>query len=870
MTPHDFIAKWRDTKLKERAAAQEHFLDLCHLLDEPTPADSDRTGKDYGFEVGATKTTGGQGFADVFKRHHFAWEYKGTRANLDAAFAQLQRYAVALDNPPLLIVSDIGTTIRIHTNWTNSISRTYEIAIDDLTSADTRAMLKAVFADPESLRPTKTRQELTEEVAAEFAKLTGSLRARGHGAEEVAHFVNRLVFCMFAEDVDLLPAKMFTRMLERALEDPSEFEAFAKDLFAAMQSGGRVGFEKVSWFNGGLFDSAHAFALTRDEIKAVHKAAIQHWGDIDPAILGTLFERGLDPAKRSQLGAHYTDRAKIEQIIGPAIAAPLSAEWETAKAEIEAELAKSGKTKSARTRAANRAQAMLDAFLDRLKAFRVLDPACGSGNFLYVALKTLKDIEHRAHVEAEAMGLPRRFPEIGPEAVRGIELSPYAAELARVSVWIGEIQWMLKNGFAASTEPILKPLDTIENRDALLTQTDDGAWVEAEWPAANAIVGNPPFIGDKLMVGELGEDYTANLRATYAGKVAGGADLVLYWVSKGLDAIDAGRAERAGFVTTNSVRGGANRRVLDRIADGPGFVAAYSDEPWTVEGAALRVSLLVYGARAEGEALTLNGVPVARINADLTGAETDLTRVCPLDENAHTAFVGDQKSGAFDVSGDEARRLLRLPSNPNGRPNSDVVRPWLNGMDVTRRPSGRWIIDFGTEMGEADASLYEAPFEKVNAEVKPKRANLRRDNHRIYWWRHGEARPGMRRALAPLERFIGTPRVAKHRLFVWVNRRTLPDSRIVAIARDDDTTFGILHCRFHEAWSLRTGGWHGVGNDPQYNAVSCFETFPFPDGFTPAHDAADYADDPRAKDIAEAAATLDRQRSAWLNPPELV
>lgn len=336
MTPHEFITKWQNSKLKERAAAQEHFLDLCRLLGEKTPAEVDSGGLDYGFEVGATKTGGGHGFADVFKRGHFGWEYKGTRANLDAALLQLQRYAVALDNPPLLIVSNIGTTIRIHTNWTNSVSKTYDIPIAELEDAEKRQWLKAAFADPEALRPTKTRQQLTEEVAGKFAELARSLRARYDEPEEVAHFINRLVFCMFAEDVKLLKDGMFSRMLDQALLNPSKFEDFARKLFRAMSKGGTIGFETVAWFNGGLFDNDRVFPLTPTEIRLVHEAAQRYWGDIDPSILGTLFERGLDPDKRSQLGAHYTDRDKIMMIIEPVIIAPLAAEWAEAKAEIAA------------------------------------------------------------------------------------------------------------------------------------------------------------------------------------------------------------------------------------------------------------------------------------------------------------------------------------------------------------------------------------------------------------------------------------------------------------------------------------------------------------------------------------------------------
>lgn len=308
MTPNEFITKWKNSKRKERSAAQSHFNDLCRLLDEPTPSEADLDGKDYDFEFGARKTTGGRGFADVFKRGHFAWEYKGTHGNLEAAYVQLQRYSVALDNPPLLIVSDVGTTIRIRTNWTNTVSEVHEIPIDQIGDPDNRRILKAAFSDPESLRPRKTRQQLTEEVASDFAKLAISLSDRGHPADQVAHFVNRLVFCMFAEDVKLLPEMMFTRMLDTALRDEREFERYARLLFSAMRTGGDVGFEKVSWFNGGLFDDELVFALTKAEIEVVREAAGQYWGDIDPSILGTLFERGLDPSKRSQLGSLHRPR----------------------------------------------------------------------------------------------------------------------------------------------------------------------------------------------------------------------------------------------------------------------------------------------------------------------------------------------------------------------------------------------------------------------------------------------------------------------------------------------------------------------------------------------------------------------------------
>jgi type II restriction/modification system DNA methylase subunit YeeA len=395
MTPDQFITKWKASELKERSAAQSHFIDLCLMLDEPAPTDADPRGEWYAFERGATKTTGGDGWADVWKRGHFGWEYKGKRKDLDAAFAQLQQYALALENPPLLVVCDLDR-FRIRTNWTNSVSEVHEFDLADLRDAAIRQKLKWVLSDPERLRPGKTRQALTEQAAAEFAKLAQRLRERGHPSETVAHFINRLVFCMFAEDVDLLPSKMFRRMLEHTLARPDEFETMANDLFRAMKDGGRVGFEHVAWFNGGLFNDDSALPLTKDDISLTLRAANLDWAEIDPSILGTLFERGLDPDKRSQLGAHYTDRDKIMMIIDPVIVRPWLAEWEAVKAEIAAALARAEQTKSTsvRTRARTQATAIYRAFLDRLRAFRVLDPACGSGNFLNLALLALKDLEH--------------------------------------------------------------------------------------------------------------------------------------------------------------------------------------------------------------------------------------------------------------------------------------------------------------------------------------------------------------------------------------------------------------------------------------------------------------------------------------------
>ena len=692
MTPDEFIAKWQASELKESQASQSHFNDLCRMLGEPTPIEADPTGESYCFERGAQKDSGEGGWADVWKRNHFGWEYKGPHANLDTAFRQLRQYALALENPPLLIVCDLHC-FRIRTNWTNSVSETHEFGLEDLREPATRDKLKWALSDPERLRPGVTRQALTECAAQRFATLAQSLRDRGEAPQAVAHFVNRLVFCMFAEDVGLLPKHLFKRMLKHTIRRPADFPDLARDLFGAMSVGGRVGFEAVAWFDGGLFDDDAALPLTRAEIETVRNAGALDWSEVDPSILGTLFERGLDPGKRAQLGAHYTDRDKIMLIVEPVIIRPWLAEWQTAKNLIGAELdyaetaRQRGTPESRReeTRRRDRAEGLLQDFLERLRGFTVLDPACGSGNFLYLALQALKDLEHQVQLEAQALGLDRQFPSIGPANVKGIEINPYAAELARVSVWIGEIQWMLRNGFAESRDPILQPLDTIECRDAVLAP--DGQ--EPDWPEADVVIGNPPFLGGKLLRGVLGGEYVEALQRIYGDRIHGEADLVCHWFDKAQRLVGTSGIARAGLVATNSIRGGRNRPVLDRVLEQGAIFDAWSDEPWVIDGAAVRVSLICFAGKDTGLPMRLNGEDAPRINVDLTAGAVELAKAAPLAQNAGVAFMGDTKNGAFDIPGKLARAWLRLPANPNGRPNAYVLKPWVNGMDLTRRAAGQ-------------------------------------------------------------------------------------------------------------------------------------------------------------------------------------
>jgi len=429
---------------------------------------------------------------------------------------------------------------------------------------------------------------------------------------------------------------------------------------------------------------------------------------------------------------------------------------------------------------------------------------------------------------------------------------------------------MRRNGFAGSRDPILKPLDTIECLDAVLSPEGE----EPEWPIADVVIGNPPFLGGKLLISTLGDGYVSRLFEAYEGRVPAEADLVCYWFMKAGEHVEAGKAIRVGLVSTNSIRGGANRRALQAASRNCTIFEAWSDEPWVVDGAAVRVSMICF-SRSYDELMPercLDGQPVEEIHADLTarrgGVGIDATRARQIFRNEGVAFMGDTKGGPFEVPGGQAREWLKAPRNPNGRPNSDVLKPWMNGMDITRRPAGKWIIDFGWKMRREEAALYEAPFRHVQTHVHPVRQNNRRDAYRVNWWRHVEPRQGMWQALGSMWRYIATPTVAKHRLFVWLDARVCPDHQLIVIARDDDTTFGVLHSRFHEAWSLRLGT--SLEDRPRYTPTTTVETFPFPEGLSPDIPASEYADDPRAIAVAEAARYLVELRDRWLNPPEWV
>ncbi len=889
MNPQEFVHKWRTVQLKERSFYQEHFLDVCKLIGHSTPAEADKTGSSFTFEAGA-----GKGFADVWKQNYFAWEYKGKHADLDKAYDQLLQYRENLQNPPLLVVAD-AQIIRIHTNFTSSVKRVYELALDDLLDPEKLATLKAVFHDPLRLKAPETPEMVTEQAAKEFARLAERLRKWGEDPAQIAHFLIRLLFCLFAEDAGLLPKDLFTRLLARTRRNSAAFKEQLRQLFGAMAAGGWFGEHDILHFDGGLFDEALPLELDSDGMDILHGVSGLDWSSIEPSILGTLFERSLDPGKRAQLGAHYTSRADILLIVEPGLIEPLERKWQAVEAEARDIGARAAASEHAPSRAKLNGELarLLNAFADELRAVRVLDPACGSGNFLYVALRQLLDLWKEVSNLAGELGLPLLMATSAPSPAQlyGIEINEYAHELAQATIWIGYIQWLRENGYGLPPEPILRKLDNIRRMDAILAFDAEGKPVEPEWPEADVVVGNPPFLGGKRMRTELGNEYVDKLFKLWDGKVPHAADLVGYWFETARSYIEKRKLERAGLLATQSIRAGANRTILERIKQTGDIFYAQADRPWILDGASVRVSMVGFDDGSEKDRLLNTTVDddakdalkkarkVGSINANLT-ATADTTQAISLPENSNICYQGPIKVGPFDVSFEIAQTMLNAPININGRPNSDVLRPSVNATDLVNLSRRMWTIDFGT-MSQEDAAQYEMPFEYVKKNVYPIRAEKSGDRYDI-WWQYLRPRPELRQAIGEKWRCIATPRVAKHRIFVWLSSQVLPDTRIYIFARDDDYFFGVLHSRVHEIWSLATSSRHGVGNDPTYNNTTCFETFPFPwpPGQEPAPPPPSLRDTSpnfgeigggqegveKVAAIALAARELDEKRQRWLNP----
>ncbi len=619
-------------------------------------------------------------------------------------------------------------------------------------------------------------------------------------------------------------------------------------------------------FNGHFFRDAEALPLTGDDIAILAEAAEANWQDVEPTIFGTLLTRALDREERHRLGAEYTPREYVERVVRQTVDVPLRERWTPVQAHA-AELVASGKKKDSTA-----ALAELRGFHRWLRGLRFLDPACGSGNFLYVTLHMVKRLELevlRAIGEIRG-GEELAIEEVGPWQLFGIEVKPWAREIAELTLWIGYHQfWQEHHKGLNPPEPVLKDTGTLELRDAVLAWDEivevpeksrpdptprilhpvTGKLVpdptarlpyfeyrgarQAEWPHADFIVGNPPYMGQARMRDAFGDGYVEALRSVYVD-VPDTADLVMYWWFKAAEAVGGGRTVRAGLITTNTLVQAQNREVLEQAAfRNVGVVWAVPDHPWVDEvgSAAVRVALTVTArnpskaiiVRVDNNGRVTRETSHVRLNADLTGhADVATASTRPLAENSGLASPGYKLHGAgFVLTAEEAGILRQMDVS-----HSKFIRPYLNGRDLASRPRGASLIDFGL-CDEDSAKAVPVLYDILRDRVKPERDANSRAAYRTFWWRFGEPRRDLRSAVQHLSRYIATVETSKHRFFVFLASHVAPDNMLICIALESGFHMGVLSSAFHVTWALAAGG--TLEDRPRYNKSLCFDPFPFPD-----------------------------------------
>ena len=831
MTPQEFVTKWDGADFGEKQASQEMFLDICGLVGHATPVAYGNR-EVFTFERHVLGNS-----ADAYLENHFVWEFKGRDRQLDDALRQAKNYAPGLKYPPLIIASSFET-IRIETAFQGMEQITHTIALPELVQPQKLEVLRDVFHNPNALRPQRTVEDVTQETAKLFSQIVSHMEGQSPDPGALAIHFNRLMFCLYAEDVGLLPDGLFASILYDNRERHDLSNRAIASLFEQMANGGLFGHHEISHFNGDLYRGEPPIELNRGAMQCLGEAVKANWRSIDPSIFGTLFERVLDASKRSQTGTHYTGADDIKLVVEPVMITPLCREWGATRDDVQYLLNEGDR---------DGAFARLEGFRRRLAAVTVLDPACGSGNFLYIALRSLLDLEREVIDFAAEQGWTGLTPTVQPNQMLGLEINHYAAELARTALWIGYIQWHQANGFPYTRRPILTQLDTIRQADAILDLTDPEHPAEPEWPAAEFVVGNPPFLGHAPFLRTLGDAYAEMLYSLYKHAIPESSDLCCYWFEKARKQIEAGVTKRVGLLSTQSIRFQSNRRVLERIKETGEIFSAISDQNWVLNGATVHTSVICFDDGIECQR-SLDGQTVSSINADLT-AGIDLTQARRLASNRAKAFQGIGKVGKFEI-GESVANEMMSQSNPNGRPNSDVIKRWINGEDIAQGSRNKWIIDFGVDTSIVDAAKYEAPFEHIKEHVMPVRIMNKTSWRAQNWWLHGSPATTMRQALAQLPRYIGTPKVSKHRFFVWLTPDILPSNLVIAIASDDDFMFGVLSSSIHEIWARRVGSQlRESASGGTYTPTTCFEMFPFPS-----------ADDDQMESIACAAKELNQMR----------
>jgi hypothetical protein len=905
-----FLSTWLDSAGAERANKDSFLKDLCDVLGvpHPNPKTGDPAADTYVFErdaitprPGETTTTK---FIDLYKAGCFLLEAKqgstavspklgtarrdtpGWTFAMKEAYGQALGYARTFNTPPpFLVVADLGYCFDLYASFDGSWNyapfpdaQHNRLFLRDL--ARHVDVLKAVWTDPWSLDPSRHAARVTEEVATHLAELAKSLD-RDHPPELVAKFLMRCLFTMFAEDVGLLGDHLFTDSLERFwLPNPASFPGGVRSLWRAMNDGSDYVTGKLLRFNGGLFADPSALSLTRDQIGLLYEAAKCDWSDVEPAIFGTLLERALNPRERHKLGAHYTPRAYVERLVRPTILEPVREEWEAVQAEARGYL-------TAKEPDPNAAVRCVREFHGRLASIRVLDPACGSGNFLYVTLDLFKRLESEILQVLRGLGESEQFEmqtvRVSPRQFLGLEVNPWAKEIAELVLWIGYLQWHFRAyaGRVPIQEPVIEDTRSIVCRDAVLEYDrqelvtdaegkpvsrwdgvtlkvhpvtgeevpDEAARVplyrylnprKAAWPKADFIVGNPPFMGNKRMRAAMGDGYVEALRATW-GDVSETVDYVMYWWHHAADMVAKGEARRFGFITTNSITQTFNRKVVQAaLGKGVRLAFAIPDHPWVESdtGAAVRIAmtcgskeggagrLLTVTAESEGKDGTLDVVfreAYGVIHVDLSAGANVATAV-PLESNRDLSFQGIIPLGdGFRFTRDQ---LPAVGVAPDALP--PVVKRFVIGRDLVQRMEERFLIDF-FGLSETEAmEQYPDLFQRVLLLVKPERDQNKRETRRRNWWLFGENAPKLRRAVIGISRVVATIETSRHKPFVFLPADWDYDHKVYVVASDDAFLLGVLSSKYHQCWALAAGGHMGVGNDPTWTSTTCFQPFAFP------------------------------------------
>ncbi|MEO9297729.1 class I SAM-dependent DNA methyltransferase [Devosia alba] len=798
--------------------------------------------------------------------------------------------------PPFVILVDVGHVIELYADFSGQgknyaqfpDAQSFRISMDDLRDPAIQARLKAVWTDPHSLDPAKKSAEVTRDIAGRLAKIAKNLEGK-HDARDVAEFLMRCLFTMFAEDVGLLPEKLMVELLGKLVDNPAAFPLAMESLWQTMNTGGFEPHSMASLkhFNGGLFANPKALPLAPEDIHELLVAARQDWRDVEPAIFGTLLERALDSRERSKLGAHYTPRAYVERLVVPTIIEPLRDQWSKAQGNIE-EALKVGN--------AARALAEAKAFHHELCTVRVLDPACGTGNFLYVSLELMKKLEGEVLAAIDGLGedqsrLMMEGETVNPRQFYGLELNPRAVPIADLVLWIGYLKWQLRTaGLNAISEPVLHAYGTIRQQDAILAYDsqdlvrdehgapvtrwdgvtriahpitgelvpDPQARIElyhyrnprpAPWPEVEFIVGNPPFIGGKDMRAELGDGYAEAVWKTRP-KVPGGADFVMHFWDAAAERLlrkstkaNPNPLRRFGFITTNSITQTFSRRVIERhmAAKLPlSLVFAVPDHPWmkASDKAAVRIAMTVAQAgEREGVLATVISEKGLDTDAPQVTLETREGKVradliLGADLASAKALMANEAISSRGVSLHGAGFIVTLQRAKQLGLGSvpgleQFIVPYRNGRDLADRPRNVMVIDlFPLPIAEVQ-TRFPAVYQHVAETVKPERDDNNRDTYRDNWWIFGEPRRELRPVLAPLSRYITTIETAKHRFFQFLDASIRPDNMLVNIGLDSPAALAALSSSLHVVWMLAIGG--TLEDRPRYNKSKVLDPFPFPD-----------------------------------------